>query len=134
MHESVTIEDLELARARLAGVVKPTPLIQSATLSRMLGAEVCLKPENLQKTGSFKIRGAYNRIAALSPTEAARGTVAASAGNHGQALAWAASRARPGGASRAAPTASPQAAWLPGGYPAPGYRRGSGLDRPPRPG
>ncbi len=89
---SVTIADLELARDRLKGVVKTTPLIPSSTLSRMLGAEVYLKPENLQKTGSFKIRGAYNRIAALAPAEAARGTVAASAGNHGQALAWAASR------------------------------------------
>ena len=91
--DSVTIEDLERARERLAGVVKPTPLIHSDTLSRMLAAEVYLKPENMQKTGSFKIRGAYNRIAALSPVEAARGAVAASAGNHGQALAWAASRA-----------------------------------------
>ena len=91
--ESVTIEDLELARERLAGIVKPTPLIHSATLSQMIGAEVYLKPENLQKTGSFKIRGAYNRVAALSPAEAARGVVAASAGNHGQALASAASRA-----------------------------------------
>jgi len=91
--ESVTIEDLERARARLAGIVKPTPLIRSETLSRMTGAEVYLKPENLQKTGSFKIRGAYNRVASLAPAEAARGAVAASAGNHGQALAWAASRA-----------------------------------------
>ncbi|MGZ6252273.1 MAG: threonine ammonia-lyase [Candidatus Binataceae bacterium] len=91
--ESVTIEDLELARGRLAGIAKPTPLIHSATLSQMLAAEVYLKPENLQKTGSFKIRGAYNRVAALAPAEAARGAVAASAGNHGQALAWAASRA-----------------------------------------
>ena len=91
--ESVTIHDLELARERLAAVVKPTPLIHSETLSQMLGAEVYLKPENLQKTGSFKIRGAYNRIAALSRDEAARGMVAASAGNHGQALAWAAARA-----------------------------------------
>jgi threonine dehydratase len=91
--ESVTIEDLELARGRLAGIVTPTPLIHSATLSQMLAAEVYLKPENLQKTGSFKIRGAYNRVAALAPAEAARGAVAASAGNHGQALAWAASRA-----------------------------------------
>jgi threonine dehydratase len=91
--ESVTIEDLELARERLAGIVKPTPLIHSATLSQMIGAEVYLKPENLQKTGSFKIRGAYNRVATLSPAEAARGVVAASAGNHGQALASAASRA-----------------------------------------
>jgi len=89
----VTFGDIERARERLAGVVKPTPLIQSTTISRMLGAEVYLKPENLQKTGSFKIRGAYNRIAALSSAEAARGAVAASAGNHGQALAWAATRA-----------------------------------------
>ena len=88
-----TIEDIELARRRLNGVVKPTPLIRSATLERMLEAEVFLKPEILQKTGSFKIRGAYNRIATLSAEEAARGVIAASAGNHGQALAWAASRA-----------------------------------------
>ncbi len=85
--------DIEQARHRLAGIVKPTPLIRSATLERMLNAEVYLKPENLQKTGSFKIRGAYNRIAALSPVEAVRGVVAASAGNHGQALAYAATRA-----------------------------------------
>jgi threonine dehydratase len=91
--DSVTIEDLERARERLTGIVKPTPLIHSVTLSQMIGAEIYLKPENLQKTGSFKIRGAYNRVAALSPAEAARGVVAASAGNHGQALAWAASRA-----------------------------------------
>lgn len=90
---TVTIEDLERARERLKGVIKPTPLIPSAMLSQMLGAEVYVKPENLQKTGSFKIRGAYNRIAALSKDEAARGTVAASAGNHGQALAYAAARA-----------------------------------------
>jgi len=90
---TVTIEDLELARRRLAGIIGPTPLIPSATLSRMLEAEVLIKPENLQKTGSFKIRGAYNRIAALSPEQAARGVIAASAGNHGQALAFAATRA-----------------------------------------
>jgi threonine dehydratase len=90
---SVSIEDVELARQRLAGVVRPTALTHSATLSRMLAADVYVKPENLQKTGSFKIRGAYNRVAALSAEEAARGTAAASAGNHGQALAFAASRA-----------------------------------------
>lgn len=91
--EPVTIKDLELARERLEGVVEPTPLVHSSMLSQMLGAEVYLKPENLQKTGSFKIRGAYNRIAALSKDEASRGTVAASAGNHGQALAYAATHA-----------------------------------------
>ena len=87
------IEDIESARRRLEGIVKPTPLIASTTLSRMLDAEVLIKPENLQKTGSFKIRGAYNRVATLSPDEARRGVIAASAGNHGQALAFAASRA-----------------------------------------
>ena len=90
---TVTIEDIELARRRLAGIIGPTPLIPSTTLSRLLEAEVLIKPENLQKTGSFKIRGAYNRIASLSPEQAARGVIAASAGNHGQALAFAASSA-----------------------------------------
>ncbi|HVA67832.1 MAG TPA: threonine ammonia-lyase [Candidatus Binataceae bacterium] len=89
----VGIDDIELARRRLTGIVKPTPLIPSATLSRIAGADIFIKPENLQKTGSFKIRGAANRIAALSAAEAARGVIAASAGNHGQALASAAARA-----------------------------------------
>jgi threonine dehydratase len=88
-----TIEHVELARERLKDVIRPTPLLHSATTSRMLGAEVFFKLENLQKTGSFKIRGAYNRIACLSPDERRRGVVCASAGNHGQALAYAASRA-----------------------------------------
>ena len=90
---ALSVAEIEHARRRLEGVIKPTPLMRSETLDRMLGAEVYLKLENLQKTGSFKIRGAYNRIAALTPTEAARGVVAASAGNHGQALAYAATRA-----------------------------------------
>ncbi|HUY18531.1 MAG TPA: threonine ammonia-lyase [Candidatus Binataceae bacterium] len=90
---ALSIEQVEQARRRLQDIAKPTPLIRSATLERMLEAEIWLKPENFQKTGSFKIRGAYNRIAALTPEEAARGVIAASAGNHGQALAWAASRA-----------------------------------------
>ena len=89
----VTLEDIELARRRLAGIAKPTPLIRSETLSRMIDGELFIKPENLQKTGSFKIRGAYNRIVALSPEEKQKGVIAASAGNHGQALAYAASRA-----------------------------------------
>ncbi|MGH7934341.1 MAG: threonine ammonia-lyase [Candidatus Binataceae bacterium] len=87
------IEDIELARRRLERIVEPTRMLRSATLARMLEAEVFIKPENLQKTGSFKIRGAYNRIAALSPEEAMLGVIAASAGNHGQALSWAATRA-----------------------------------------
>jgi threonine dehydratase len=88
-----TIADIERAGARLKGVIKPTPLWRSETLDRLIGAEVLLKLENLQKTGSFKIRGAYNRVASLAPDEAKRGVTAASAGNHGQALSWAATRA-----------------------------------------
>jgi threonine dehydratase len=86
-------EQILAARERLAGIVKPTPLMRSATLERILGAEVRIKPENLQKTGSFKIRGAYNRLMTLTDEQRSRGVVAASAGNHGQALAYAATRA-----------------------------------------
>ena len=86
-------EQIQAARDRLAGIVKPTPLIRSETLDRVVGAHVLLKPENLQKTGSFKIRGAYNRLATLTGERRARGVVAASAGNHGQALAYAATLA-----------------------------------------
>src|SRR6266508_6991218 len=67
-----------------------TPIHYSETLSRRVGRPVHLKAENLQRTGSFKIRGAYNRIATLDEDERAAGVVAASAGNHGQAVAWAA--------------------------------------------
>jgi threonine dehydratase len=88
-----TFDDIGQARHRVRGILKPTPLVRSATLQKLLGAEVYLKPENLQKTGSFKIRGACNRIATLTPDEASRGVVAASAGNHGQALAYAATLA-----------------------------------------
>jgi threonine dehydratase len=86
-------EQIQAARDRLAGIVKPTPLIRSETLDRVVGAHVLLKPENLQKTGSFKIRGAYNRLATLTGERRALGVVAASAGNHGQALAYAATLA-----------------------------------------
>ena len=85
--------EIETARKRLAGIIKATPLLRSDTFDRLVGAQVYLKPENRQKTGSFKIRGAYNRLATLSPEEARRGVIAASAGNHGQALSYAASRA-----------------------------------------
>jgi threonine dehydratase len=70
-----------------------TPVFRSETISRLAGREVWLKAENLQRTGSFKVRGAVNRIAELSGAERARGVVAASAGNHGQAVAWAAREA-----------------------------------------
>jgi threonine dehydratase len=93
-----TLPDIEAARSRLDGVARVTPVYRSETLSQLAGREVQLKAENLQRTGSFKVRGAYNRISALSAEERAAGVVAASAGNHGQAVAWAAlevgSRAR----------------------------------------
>ena len=85
-----TLTDIEAARARLDGVARVTPVYASETLSRLVGREVQLKAENLQRTGSFKIRGAYNRISTLSDAERDAGVVAASAGNHGQAVAWAA--------------------------------------------
>ena len=90
---TLSLESIDQARERLRGIIKPTPLMPSATLSRMLDADVLLKLENLQRTGSFKLRGAYNRVATITPDEAAHGVIAASAGNHGQALAYAATRA-----------------------------------------
>src|SRR5579872_6666253 len=84
------LPEIERARARLAGVARVTPVYRSETLSQLAGREVQLKAENLQRTGSFKVRGAYNRISALGDEERAAGVVAASAGNHGQAVAWAA--------------------------------------------
>jgi threonine dehydratase len=84
------LPEIEQARARLEGVARVTPVYRSETLSRFSGREVQLKAENLQRTGSFKIRGAYNTISTLEPARRASGVVAASAGNHGQAVAWAA--------------------------------------------
>lgn len=83
--------DLAAARARLEGIVHHTPTIHARWLSERVGGPVYLKCENLQRTGSFKIRGAYNRIASLSVAERSNGVVAASAGNHAQGVALAAS-------------------------------------------
>jgi threonine dehydratase len=85
-----SLNEIKEARARLEGVARVTPVYGSETLSRRVGREVVLKAENLQRTGSFKIRGAVNKIATLSEPEKRAGVVAASAGNHGQAVAWAA--------------------------------------------
>lgn len=85
--------DIEAARARLEGVARVTPVFRSETFSRLAGRDVVLKAENLQRTGSFKIRGAFNKISTLGPAEREAGVVAASAGNHGQAVAWAAREA-----------------------------------------
>jgi threonine dehydratase len=84
------LPEIREARARLDGVARVTPASRSETFSRLAGREVFLKAENLQRTGSFKVRGAYNRIAQLADAEREAGVVAASAGNHGQAVAWAA--------------------------------------------
>jgi threonine dehydratase len=88
-----TLADVEAARERIADGIRVTPVYRSEALSRRLGREVHLKAENLQRTGAFKIRGALNRIALLSKAEGEAGVVAASAGNHGQAVARAAREA-----------------------------------------
>jgi threonine dehydratase len=87
------LRDIETARARLDGVARVTPVFRSETFSRLAAREVLLKAENLQRTGSFKIRGAFNKISTLGDEERRAGVVAASAGNHGQAVAWAAREA-----------------------------------------
>jgi len=71
----VGIGDIRAAAARLDASIRRTPLLRSITLSRMLGAEVWLKAENLQRTGSFKIRGAYNFLAAMSEADRGKGVV-----------------------------------------------------------
>jgi threonine dehydratase len=83
-------EDIVAARQLLHGVVSQTPLLASWALSERIGGPVWLKCENLQRTGSFKARGAYVRIARLTPEERSRGVIAASAGNHAQGVAYAA--------------------------------------------
>jgi threonine dehydratase len=88
-----TLADIEAARGRIRTLARVTPVYSSETLGRLAGRRVVLKAENLQRTGSFKIRGAVNRIAALSASERAPGVVTASAGNHGQAVALAAREA-----------------------------------------
>ena len=84
----VGLEDIEEARRRIAPVIRPTPVHRSDNLSRLVGRRLVLKPEHLQRTGSFKIRGAYNRISQLTGDGE---VVAASAGNHAQGVALAAS-------------------------------------------
>jgi threonine dehydratase len=83
-----TLVDIEAARNRLLGVVQHTPLEFSKTFSDLSQNNIYLKLENLQKTGSFKLRGAYNKIASLSDEERTRGVIAASAGNHAQGVAY----------------------------------------------
>ena len=80
----VSLNDIKEAQKRLHGVIRPTNLIKAGWLERQIGNSVLLKPENLQRAGSFKIRGAYNLLAQLSAEDRKKGVVAASAGNHAQ--------------------------------------------------
>ncbi len=89
----ISIDDVERAARTIAGRVHRTPLRRSATLSERLGAEAFLKAELFQRTGSFKVRGALNRLQELTVDERKRGVISISAGNHAQAVAWAAREA-----------------------------------------
>jgi threonine dehydratase len=84
--------DVERAARAVAGVARETPVLPAKRLARQVGGELWLKLENLQVTGSFKVRGAVNRLSSLTDAERASGVLAASAGNHAQAVAWAARR------------------------------------------
>ncbi len=86
----IPIEDIRAAAARIAGKVHRTPLLSAAQLGERAGIRLYLKCESFQKTGSFKPRGALNKVLSLSDEEKARGLVTVSAGNHAQAVAWAA--------------------------------------------
>ena len=90
MTSPVLYDEVMTAARRIAGVVVRTPLLRSDALDAATGARIWLKPENLQRTGSFKFRGAYNRLSAIPETDRAGGVVAYSSGNHAQGVALAA--------------------------------------------
>ena len=87
---TLSLADIERARVTIAPHIHRTPLLTSRSLSERIGATAYLKAESLQRTGSFKVRGAVNAIAALTPEQRASGIVTMSAGNHAQAVAYAA--------------------------------------------
>lgn len=88
MNKKVTLADVQEAKRVLSNYLEPTPLLFNTWLSELYGCEIYLKMENFQPIGSFKIRGATNRISQLTDDEKRRGVVAASAGNHAQGVAW----------------------------------------------
>jgi len=88
--EGLSFDRIKAAAARLDGVARRTPLLTSITLDKLCATKVLLKPEQFQRSGSFKFRGAYNRLSLLSPAEKEAGVVAFSSGNHGAAVALAA--------------------------------------------
>src|SRR5436305_4382659 len=92
MLQPPTIDDIRAAAARIHGAVIRTPMLISRTFSEIIGAEVWLKFENLQFTAAYKERGALNKLLQLTAEERARGVIAASAGNHAQAVAYHAKR------------------------------------------
>src|SRR5262245_2111366 len=87
---NVTLDDVLAAAERIAPFIHHTPIVESATLSRLTNTSLGLKAENLQRTGAFKARGALNAILRLSPEQRDRGVITLSAGNHGPGLAYAA--------------------------------------------
>jgi threonine dehydratase len=89
----ITIDDVERAARTIAGRVHRTPLLRSETLSEQLGIDARFKAELFQRTGSFKVRGALNKVSQLTEEEKSRGIISISAGNHAQAVAWAAREA-----------------------------------------
>src|SRR3954454_17767332 len=86
----ISVDDIEEARTVLKGVTVQTPLLPSDRLSQDAGGQIFIKAENTQRAGSFKLRGAYVKMASLSPAERERGVIAHSAGNHAQGMALAA--------------------------------------------
>ena len=93
MTDMLTLEAFEEASEKVKAVTRETKLVESPTLSAACGNRVWLKPENMQRTGAYKVRGAYYKISTLSPAELERGLITASAGNHAQGVAYAAARA-----------------------------------------
>ena len=93
MRPSVTLQNIHRARSSIAHLVLQTPMLPARSLGNLAECELLLKAENLQRAGSFKVRGAANKIAALSPEQKARGVITASAGNHAQGVALAAGHA-----------------------------------------
>src|SRR5277367_5185817 len=90
MSETLTLSQIQTARQRIAPCVRRTPLLPSVTLSERLKTNVYVKLELFQKTGSFKVRGAFNKALGLKAEERGQGLVAVSGGNHAQAVAYAA--------------------------------------------
>lgn len=88
-HNSVTIDDIKAAQARLAGIAHRTPVLTSRTVNDHTHSQVFFKCENFQRTGAFKFRGAYNALAQLSPKQKQQGVITFSSGNHAQAIALA---------------------------------------------